>query len=98
MDLHEWLYKKICLRLRIGFLILMLFSPGVIAQCQDGNTRPKLGLALSGGGSCGIAQVGVLKVMEEAGLRPDYITGVSMGSVTWRNFAQAPAPSSSATS
>lgn len=81
MDLHEWLYKKICLRLRTGFLILMLFFPGVIAQCQDGNTRPKLGLALSGGGSCGIAQVGVLKVMEEAGLRPDYITGVSMGSV-----------------
>lgn len=28
-----------------------------------------------------MAHVGVLKVMEEAGLRPDYITGVSMGSI-----------------
>ena len=48
---------------------------------QPSNTRPKVGLALSGGGSLGMAHVGVLKVMEEAGLRPDYITGVSMGSI-----------------
>ncbi|MCK7529917.1 MAG: patatin-like phospholipase family protein [Marinilabiliales bacterium] len=41
----------------------------------------KLGLALSGGGAKGLAHIGVLKVMEEAGLRPDYITGVSMGSI-----------------
>jgi len=43
--------------------------------------RPSLGLVLSGGGAHGIAHIGVLKVMEEAGLRPDYITGVSMGSI-----------------
>ena len=43
--------------------------------------RPSLGLALSGGGAHGITHIGVLKVMEEAGLRPDYITGVSMGSI-----------------
>lgn len=43
--------------------------------------RPTLGLALSGGGAFGIAHLGVLKVMEEAGLKPDYITGVSMGSI-----------------
>jgi NTE family protein len=36
---------------------------------------------LSGGGAHGIAHLGVIKVMEEAGLRPDYITGVSMGSI-----------------
>ena len=28
-----------------------------------------------------MAHLGVIKVMEEAGLRPDYITGVSMGSI-----------------
>jgi len=38
-------------------------------------------LVLSGGGAHGIAHIGVLKVMEEAGLRPDFITGVSMGSI-----------------
>ena len=43
--------------------------------------RPAIGLVLSGGGAHGIAHLGVIKVMEEAGLRPDYITGVSMGSI-----------------
>jgi len=61
--------------------LLFLFIQGQVAIGQQGNERPKLGLVLSGGGSLGMAHVGVLKVMEEAGLRPDYITGVSMGSI-----------------
>jgi NTE family protein len=48
---------------------------------QEVLKRPKIGLVLSGGGAHGIAHLGVLKVMEEAGLRPDFITGVSMGSI-----------------
>lgn len=43
--------------------------------------RPKIGLVLSGGGAKGLAHIGVLKVLEEAGIRPDYITGTSMGSI-----------------
>ncbi|WP_229239615.1 patatin-like phospholipase family protein [Echinicola soli] len=43
--------------------------------------RPKIGLVLSGGGAKGIAHVGVIKAMEEAGIRPDYIVGTSMGAV-----------------
>ncbi|MGF1671224.1 MAG: patatin-like phospholipase family protein [Balneolaceae bacterium] len=43
--------------------------------------NPKVGLVLSGGGAKGIAHIGVLKVLEEAGVRIDYITGTSMGSV-----------------
>ncbi len=43
--------------------------------------RPKIGLVLSGGGAKGLAHVGVLKVLEEVGLQPDYITGTSMGSI-----------------
>ncbi len=34
-----------------------------------------------------MAHIGVLKVMEEAGLRPDYITGVSMGSIVGGMYA-----------
>lgn len=45
------------------------------------NDRPKIGLVLSGGGAKGMAHVGVLKVLEEAGIRPDFITGTSMGSI-----------------
>jgi NTE family protein len=50
-------------------------------KAQEVRKRPKIGLVLSGGGAHGIAHIGVIKVMEEAGLRPDFITGVSMGSI-----------------
>jgi len=43
--------------------------------------RPKIGLVLSGGGAKGIAHIGILKAMEKEGIRPDYITGTSMGSI-----------------
>ncbi|MCB2219989.1 MAG: patatin-like phospholipase family protein [Bacteroidetes bacterium] len=45
------------------------------------HSRPKIGLVLSGGGAKGIAHIGILKAMEQEGLRPDYITGTSMGSI-----------------
>lgn len=41
----------------------------------------KLGVALSGGGARGFAHAGALKAIEEAGLKPDVIAGVSAGSV-----------------
>jgi NTE family protein len=43
--------------------------------------RPKVGLVLSGGGALGLAHIGVIKVMEEAGIKPDYIGGTSMGAI-----------------
>jgi NTE family protein len=60
---------------------LILLSITLISESQEINRRPTVGLVLSGGGAHGIAHLGVLKVMEEAGLRPDYITGVSMGAI-----------------
>ncbi|HLR33020.1 MAG TPA: patatin-like phospholipase family protein, partial [Fodinibius sp.] len=48
----------------------------------SGDYQPvKIGLALSGGGAKGFAHIGVLKVLEEAGIRPDVVTGTSMGSI-----------------
>lgn len=52
-----------------------------------GQDRPKIGLALSGGGAKGMAHIGVLRAMEEAGLYPDYITGTSMGSIIGALYA-----------
>lgn len=43
--------------------------------------RPKVGLVLSGGGAKGIAHIGVLKAIDSAGLKIDYVTGTSMGSI-----------------
>jgi len=52
-----------------------------------------LGLALGGGGAWGLAHIGVLKVLERRGLRPNLIVGTSMGAVIgamychWRSAA-----------
>jgi NTE family protein len=47
----------------------------------------KIGLALSGGGARGIAQVGVLKAFDEAGLSVNCIAGTSMGSIIGGMYA-----------
>jgi NTE family protein len=62
--------------------ILLLFTFFVCCSsfAQEQN-RPKVGLVLSGGGAKGFAHIGVLKVLEEAGVKIDYIGGTSMGSV-----------------
>ncbi len=41
----------------------------------------RFGIALSGGGARGFAHIGALKALEEAGLKPDVLAGVSAGSV-----------------
>ncbi len=59
----------------------MFLMPASIYCQQNSGQRPKIGYVFSGGGAKGMAHVGVLKVLEEAGLQPDYITGTSMGSI-----------------
>lgn len=53
---------------------------------QDDDTL-RVGLALSGGGALGIAHIGVIQAIEEAGIRIDYITGTSMGSLVGGLYA-----------
>ena len=43
--------------------------------------RPKVALVLSGGGAKGMAHIGVLRVLERAGIPVDIITGTSMGAL-----------------
>ena len=43
--------------------------------------RPKIGLTLSGGGAKGLAHIGILKAIDSAGLKIDYITGTSVGAI-----------------
>lgn len=43
--------------------------------------HPKVGLALSGGAAHGFAHIGVLQYLDEMGIKVDYVTGTSMGSV-----------------
>lgn len=61
---------------------LLTLSTATFPFQQAKPTEPtKIGLVLSGGGAKGMAHVGVIRAMERAGIRPDYIVGTSMGSV-----------------
>lgn len=73
-----------------GCLLMVIAGPALGQQVLStdldvdenvGVNPPRIGLALSGGGAKGFAHIGVLKILEEAGIRPDVVTGTSMGSV-----------------
>ena len=55
-------------------------------------SRPKVGLALSGGGARGLAHIGVLKVLEHAGIPVDYLAGTSMGGLIAAGYAAGLSP------
>ena len=48
---------------------------------------PRIGLALGGGAARGFAHVGVIQVLEEAGIRPNLVTGTSAGSLVAAIYA-----------
>lgn len=56
------------------------------------SSKPKLGLALGGGGGRGSAHIGVLKILDKAGLKFDYICGTSIGSVIGGLYAHGSKP------
>ena len=60
--------------------IILCFLTGSPGQ-SFAQESPKVGLVLSGGGAKGLAHIGILKSLEEAGITPDFITGTSMGSI-----------------
>lgn len=49
--------------------------------------KPKVALALSGGGARGLSQIGVIKALEEAGIKADIVVGTSMGSIVGGMYA-----------
>lgn len=66
------------------FFLVFTFQ---VSFSQDTIKAPKIGLVLSGGGAKGFAHVGVLKVLEAAGIKIDYIGGTSMGAVVGGLYA-----------
>jgi len=70
-------------------LVFLMVSTVNYAQKshKDDGKDVKVGLVLSGGGAKGFAHVGVLKVLEKAGVRIDYIAGTSMGAIVGGLYA-----------
>jgi NTE family protein len=69
------------------WLTLICYLITVAATSQDAGKRPTIGLTLSGGGAKGLAHIGILKAIDSAGLKIDYITGTSIGSVVGGLYA-----------
>ena len=57
------------------------------AAAQAAPHRPRIGLALSGGGARGTAHIGVLEALEDMNIPVDYIAGTSMGAVVGGFYA-----------
>ncbi|MEA3446130.1 MAG: patatin-like phospholipase family protein, partial [Bacteroidota bacterium] len=73
---------KIYTRFLITVIFLISLLPARAQEfSQQDNPRPKIGLVLSGGGAKGFAHIGAIKVLEEAGIEIDIITGTSIGSI-----------------
>ncbi|MDD3774888.1 MAG: patatin-like phospholipase family protein [Sulfurovaceae bacterium] len=49
--------------------------------------KPKIALALGGGAAKGFAHIGVIKILEQHGIKPDIITGTSAGSIIGSFYA-----------
>jgi NTE family protein len=76
------------LRLKILSVLLLQFWIANDTFTQSPvKTRPKIGVVLSGGGAKGLAHIGVLKVLEEAGIPVDFIAGTSMGAIVGGLYA-----------
>lgn len=66
------------------WLIILIFAiklEMLMGKASNEQRPYRLGIALSGGGARGFAHAGALKAVEEAGLKPDIIAGVSAGSI-----------------
>jgi NTE family protein len=79
--INKSLMRKTAILFVAFFTVLTSFSQ------EEKQSKPKIGLVLSGGGAKGFAHIGVLKVLEQAGVKIDYIGGTSMGAVVGGLYA-----------
>ena len=79
---------------RMVFILLLLLLPGALRAQQNAaaRPRPKIGVALEGGGAMGLAHIGVLKWFEEHHIPVDYVAGTSMGGLVGGFYATGMSP------
>lgn len=70
-----------------GSAVVEAKTPDEVRAACRAEGRPCVGLVLSGGGARGFAHVGVIRVLEELGVKIDVITGTSMGSMVGGAYA-----------
>lgn len=72
---------------RRTFLALPLAAVGVSSAAADTSRRAPVALVLSGGGCRGYSHIGVLRVLQREGLRPDLVVGSSSGALVGALYA-----------
>src|SRR5215467_3649268 len=86
--------------------ILLIFFVGIVlstlvcgqdasvstAPSRSSPPRPRIGLALSGGGALGLVEIGVMQWMEENHIPVDRVAGTSMGSIIGAMYATGMSP------
>ena len=79
---------------RFIFVVLLIWVPLRLGAQQNPTPRPrpKIGVALEGGGAMGLAHIGVLKWFEEHRIPVDYIAGTSMGGLVAGFYATGMSP------
>lgn len=91
---NSYPYRHLSQLLRFSMLGILGFS---ITACQSmtpvaetvtpPSNQPKIALVLGGGGAKGFAHVGVIKVLEENGVKPTLVVGTSVGSLVGSLYA-----------
>ncbi len=81
MKVSEFIKGRTVSIILLAIFIIFFDRTEINASETEDCTRPKIGLVLSGGGAKGVAHIGVLKVLEEAEIPIDYISGTSMGAI-----------------
>jgi len=68
---------------KILLILAAVMMIGTVSAQTDSTalSRKRVAVVLSGGGAKGMAHIGVLKVLERAGIPVDIVTGTSMGSI-----------------
>ncbi len=75
-------FRHICTATTLFLLAVTPLPAAAATSIEAGDlARPKVGLALSGGGARGAAHIGVIRVLEENNVPIDYIAGTSMGAI-----------------
>src|SRR5690242_11807318 len=71
------------MRSLVSLLIVLISAPLRGQECRP----DRVALVLSGGGAKGLAHIGVLRVLDSLGIRPDLVVGSSMGAIIGGMYA-----------
>ncbi len=74
-------------RLARACILALALAAAACAGAAPPAARPRIGLALGGGGAKGAAHIGVIKVLEQMRIPIDCIAGTSMGSIVGAAYA-----------